>query len=154
MTLNAQTSSSSDVRYNQLYEGNTRRSSRHSLQHTAERREWSRSSPRRPDWSVNHLDRASLFAEGTAFLGYDFRAWNLSSISNHSIQFSLLDPDGFMGFPGAVQTNVTYSLLNGGKYSIEFHSEVLPDANGTRPETPIMLSTHNYWNLEYVPLSF
>ena len=85
--------------------------------------------------------------------GYDFRAWNLSSISNSSIQFSLLDPDGFMGFPGTVQTNVTYSLLSGGKYSIEFHSEVLPDGNGTRPETPIMLSTHNYWNLEYVFLS-
>ncbi|PIL37520.1 hypothetical protein GSI_01214 [Ganoderma sinense ZZ0214-1] len=81
-------------------------------------------------------------------IGYDFRAWNLSSVSNHSIQFSLIDPDGFMGFPGTVETNVTYSLLSGGKYSIEFHSEVLPDGNGTRPETPIMLSTHNYWNLE------
>ena len=83
-------------------------------------------------------------------LGYDFRAWNLSSLTNNSVQFSLLDPDGFMGFPGTVQTNVTYSLLSGGKYSTEFHSEVLPGANGTRPETPIMLSTHNYWNLECV----
>ncbi|TBU46419.1 galactose mutarotase-like protein [Dichomitus squalens] len=81
-------------------------------------------------------------------IGYDFRAWNLSAVSNHSITFFLSDPDGFMGFPGAVQTNVTYSLLSGGKYSIDLHSEVLPYANGTRPETPIMLSTHNYWNLE------
>ncbi|EGN93013.1 hypothetical protein SERLA73DRAFT_190141 [Serpula lacrymans var. lacrymans S7.3] len=74
-------------------------------------------------------------------IGYDRRNWTVVEQTKHTVTFSLLDPDGFQGFPGTVHTMVTYTLMNGGAWNIKMHS--VADA-----ETPIMLSCHQYWNLE------
>ena len=82
--------------------------------------------------------------------GYDGRIWNVTSISNSSITFSLLDT-GFEGFPGTVITYASYALS----------TETLGSSWGTpHPRlttrlvsialdqtTPIMLANHIYWNL-------
>jgi len=74
-------------------------------------------------------------------IGYDHRFWTIQHRSSDSVTFRLIDPDGFQGFPGTVSTQVTYTLEQGAKWNIEMHSE-------TNELTPLMLSSHVYWNLE------
>lgn len=82
--------------------------------------------------------------------GYDGRIWNVTSVSNSSITFSLLDT-AFEGFPGTVITYASYALS----------TEILGSPFGTPhprlttrlvsialdSNTPIMLANHIYWNL-------
>lgn len=51
-----------------------------------------------------------------------------------------VNPDGFEGFPGAVDATVTFELTN------ENHFRVRYEATATKP-TPINLSNHAYFNL-------
>jgi aldose 1-epimerase len=75
------------------------------------------------------------------FVGYDGRVWSLVEQSSNHLKFSLNDPDGSQGFPGTVTAYVTYTLENNAKWttSMRAYSDL---------ETPIMLSSHAYWNLE------
>ncbi|KAK8919903.1 hypothetical protein H634G_02842 [Metarhizium anisopliae BRIP 53293] len=73
--------------------------------------------------------------------GWDWRNFTVVSHSNHSVTFSLVDPDGKEGFPGEVVTVVTYSL-NGRDWDLKMVAEA------TTKKTPIMLSSHTYWNLD------
>ncbi|KAJ3716295.1 galactose mutarotase-like protein [Lentinula guzmanii] len=73
--------------------------------------------------------------------GFNSRVWNISQTANNRVSFSLLDPDGYQGFPGNVFTTITYTLKNESTWDISMHA--LADQ-----ETPIMLSGHHYWNLE------
>ncbi|CUA70303.1 hypothetical protein RSOLAG22IIIB_00658 [Rhizoctonia solani] len=73
--------------------------------------------------------------------GYDRRNWGPIQLSKSSVTYHLIDPDGTQGFPGTVQALVTYTLLKNAKWKIEMF------ANSTK-ETPILLSSHVYWNLE------
>lgn len=75
-------------------------------------------------------------------VGYDRSSYNISSLNASSVTFSLFDPAGNQGFPGAVTSYVTHSLLAGGVWSIQI------DATVAEAKTPLMLSSHVYWNLE------
>ncbi|CEL59421.1 aldose 1-epimerase [Rhizoctonia solani AG-1 IB] len=74
-------------------------------------------------------------------VGYDRRNWGPLKLSRSSVTYHLIDPDGTQGFPGTVQALVTYTLMKNAKWKIEMF------ANSTK-ETPILLSSHVYWNLE------
>jgi len=78
--------------------------------------------------------------------GYDQRNWTVTAYNTSSITFTLLDPSGEQGFPGAVVSHVTYSLqpataTTRGRLTNRIVSVSLDSY------TPIMLSTHIYWNL-------
>jgi len=75
--------------------------------------------------------------------GWDYRNWTVVSHTTDSITFSLDDPDGSegMGFPGEVVTYVTYTLT-----PYQWHLRMT--ALSTTQKTPIMLSSHAYWNLD------
>ncbi|KAH7914391.1 galactose mutarotase-like domain-containing protein, partial [Hygrophoropsis aurantiaca] len=74
-------------------------------------------------------------------IGYDRRNWTVVEQTNNSVTFGLTDPNGDQGFPATVQTKITYALENMGVFKINMHATA--DAL-----TPIMLSCHQYWNLE------
>lgn len=95
----------------------------------------------------NELDGVQTLHGGE--VGYDQRNWTVTSHSENSITFSLLDK-AFEGFPGDVLTHATYSV----------NSSVAPGSNKPRTQlttktvsvalnkkTPIMLANHIYWNL-------
>ncbi|KAG8743359.1 hypothetical protein FRC10_012163 [Ceratobasidium sp. 414] len=73
--------------------------------------------------------------------GYDRRNWAPIEVSKSKVTYHLTDPDGTQGFPGTVQALVTYTLLRNAQWKIEIY------ANAT-DKTPILLSSHVYWNLE------
>ncbi|KAI1659299.1 galactose mutarotase-like protein [Daldinia decipiens] len=73
--------------------------------------------------------------------GWDFRNFTVVSHSNDSITFSIVDPDGEQGFPGEVISYVTYTLH-------DFTWDFKLVAIATTKKTPIMLSSHTYWNLD------
>ncbi|KIJ70101.1 hypothetical protein HYDPIDRAFT_23244 [Hydnomerulius pinastri MD-312] len=74
-------------------------------------------------------------------VGYDRRNWTLTAQTKSAVTFNLTDPDGDQGFPGTVKTSVTYDLQNNGLFKITMHAT-------SDKQTPIMLSCHQYWNLE------
>ncbi|POR32333.1 Diphthamide biosynthesis protein 1 [Tolypocladium paradoxum] len=73
--------------------------------------------------------------------GWDWRNFTVVSHSNSSITFSFVDPDGKEGFPGEVVSVITYALA-GRDWDISMV------AVATTKKTPIMLSSHTYWNLD------
>lgn len=75
--------------------------------------------------------------------GFDCRTWHGKAIETPEgagVCFTLTSPDGDQGFPGEVQTSITYVWTSGNRLIVEF------GATTTRP-TPISLSLHAYWNL-------
>ncbi|KAI0999452.1 hypothetical protein K3495_g8743 [Podosphaera aphanis] len=73
--------------------------------------------------------------------GWDWRNWTVSARTENSITFYLLDPDGKEGFPGEVVSYVTYTLGN-------MTWDLKMVAMSMSQKTPIMLSSHTYWNLD------
>lgn len=73
--------------------------------------------------------------------GWDFRNFTVVAHTHSSITFSIVDPDGKEGFPGEVISYITYTL-NGMDWDIKMIA--IP----TTKKTPIMLSSHTYWNLD------
>ncbi|RMZ19123.1 hypothetical protein D0859_16887 [Hortaea werneckii] len=73
--------------------------------------------------------------------GWDYRNWTVVAHTRDSITFSLVDEDGEMGFPGQVVSYVTYTLT-------PFQWHIRMTAFATTKKTPIMLSSHTYWNLD------
>ena len=82
-------------------------------------------------------------------VGYDQRNWTVVASNDSSITFSFLDT-GFEGFPGTVYTLVTYAVSS---YPSGPQGQVRPRlttnivSSALDQMTPIMLSTHIYWNL-------
>ncbi|KAK6514730.1 hypothetical protein TWF281_004925 [Arthrobotrys megalospora] len=72
-------------------------------------------------------------------VGYDKRNWTVTAQNETSVTFSLFDP-GYEGFPGQVMNHATYAVT-AGRLTISLVSLALD-----KP-TPIMLSSHVYWNL-------
>lgn len=82
-------------------------------------------------------------------VGYDQHNWTVTSHSEDSVTFTLLD-EGFGGFPGDVITHTTFSVNS---------SRTAENPNGLtqltakmvsvalNEKTPIMLANHIYWNL-------
>ncbi|KAH8778452.1 aldose 1-epimerase [Diaporthe sp. PMI_573] len=73
--------------------------------------------------------------------GWDWRNFTVESVSDNSITFSIFDPDGKEGFPGDVVSYITYTL---GDMTWDFKMVAL----SLTKKTPIMLSSHTYWNLD------
>ncbi|OJD31295.1 aldose 1-epimerase [Diplodia corticola] len=73
--------------------------------------------------------------------GWDWRNFTVEAHTENSITFSLLDPDGDQGFPGAVKSYITYTLT-----PYAWHLKMY--ATALTKKTPIMLSSHTYWNLD------
>ncbi|KAK3946135.1 galactose mutarotase-like domain-containing protein [Diplogelasinospora grovesii] len=73
--------------------------------------------------------------------GWDWRNFTVVSYTNNSITFSIVDPDGKEGFPGEVVSYITYTLGN-------MTWDIKMVAIATTKKTPIMLSSHTYWNLD------
>ncbi|KAA1121776.1 hypothetical protein PGTUg99_028505 [Puccinia graminis f. sp. tritici] len=73
--------------------------------------------------------------------GWDRRPFQVEAKNLSYISFSLVDHDGEQGFPSEVVSKIEYQLLSGGKWKTKMTAQ----ANGL---TPIMLSSHVYWNLD------
>lgn len=73
--------------------------------------------------------------------GWDWRNFTVFQHTKDSISFTLVDPSGSEGFPGRVVSFITYALT-GNIWDIKMVA--IP----TQGKTPIMLSSHTYWNLD------
>ncbi|KAF1952429.1 galactose mutarotase-like protein [Byssothecium circinans] len=73
--------------------------------------------------------------------GWDYRNFTVVSHTKDSITFSIVDPDGKEGFPGEVVSYITYTMTKN-----TWHIKMV--ALSTTKKTPIMLSSHVYWNLD------
>ncbi|KAL2160402.1 hypothetical protein VTH06DRAFT_1575 [Thermothelomyces fergusii] len=73
--------------------------------------------------------------------GWDWRNFDVVAHTNESITFSIVDPDGKEGFPGEVISYITYTM---GKLTWDAKMVAI----ATTKKTPIMLSSHTYWNLD------
>lgn len=73
--------------------------------------------------------------------GWDWRNFTVVAHTENSITFSIVDPDGKEGFPGEVIAYITYTLGN-----MTWDAKMV--AIATTKKTPIMLSSHTYWNLD------
>ena len=77
--------------------------------------------------------------------GWDSKVWKAEPIVDAAhdlagIVFTLVSPDGDMGFPGTVTAKVTYKVLPGNVWRIEY------EATTDKP-TVVNLTHHSYWNL-------
>lgn len=81
---------------------------------------------------------------------YDARNWTVTSYTNTSITFSLLD-DAFEDFPGTVLTHATFTVSNtiDGSAWGTMHPRITMKTVSVALDTPtpIMLANHIYWNL-------
>ncbi len=75
--------------------------------------------------------------------GFHTKVWEVDDASASSITFSYLSPGGEEGFPGNLQTTVTYQLTNKNEVVIRF--KATSDA-----DTVINLTNHAYFNLNGV----
>lgn len=73
--------------------------------------------------------------------GWDYRNFSIVAHTKNSITFSIVDPDGKEGFPGEVVSYVTYTMTKN-TWTIKMI------ALATTKKTPIMLTSHVYWNLD------
>ena len=73
-------------------------------------------------------------------VGWDCKVWKATSFDGRRLALELVSPDGDMGFPGTVNVKVTYSVLPGNVWRIEY------EATSDKP-TVINPTHHSYWNL-------
>jgi aldose 1-epimerase len=75
--------------------------------------------------------------------GFDKVVWAAEEVESDeglAVQFSYLSPDGDEGYPGNLDTKVTYTLTEG--------NEILMDYLATTDKTTVVnLTNHAYWNL-------
>jgi aldose 1-epimerase len=77
--------------------------------------------------------------------GYDKRIWKakpLESSEGPALQLTLHDPDGTEGYPGTLDTTVTYTWTNDNVLEISYVAKVDGKA------TPLNLTNHAYFNLK------
>lgn len=77
--------------------------------------------------------------------GWDSKVWNSEAFLDDDtgatgVRFALVSPDGDMGFPGTVTAKVTYTVLPGNIWRVEY------EATTDKP-TVLNLTHHSYWNL-------
>jgi aldose 1-epimerase len=73
--------------------------------------------------------------------GWGWRNFTVVAHTKNSVTFSIVDPDGKEGFPGEVISYVTYTVRG-------LDWDISMVAVATTKATPIMLSSHTYWNLD------
>ena len=72
--------------------------------------------------------------------GFDYRIWEVKSVSDEAITLSYLSEDGEEGFPSALAVEVTYTL-DGATLVISYKATPYG-------KTPIALTNHSYFNLD------
>lgn len=72
--------------------------------------------------------------------GLSQQVWTVSEATNRSLSFTYVSPDGEMGFPGDLTTQVTYSIEGGPFLKIDYTAT-------TNKPTVINLTHHSYFNL-------
>ncbi|GAA5893683.1 hypothetical protein JCM6882_007877 [Rhodosporidiobolus microsporus] len=96
--------------------------------------------------------------------GYSRAGWRVVEHLGSSITFELRDEEGTEGFPATLLTTVTYTLLSSPlRLTTSMSARVLPSPSSSsssasssspspKPVTPILLSSHLYFNLDgYFP---
>jgi aldose 1-epimerase len=73
--------------------------------------------------------------------GYAHRPWTVSLHGRDFVTLTLHDPDGTMGFPGALEVTCTYRLKIPGTLTVEFSAT-------TEEPTLCNLTQHSYFNLD------
>lgn len=71
--------------------------------------------------------------------GFDKRLWHAEPFSDNKLRLTLTSPDGDQGFPGRMEVEVTYCLLESG-VRIDYRAT-------TDAPTVINLTNHSYFNL-------
>ncbi|KAF4123635.1 aldose 1-epimerase [Geosmithia morbida] len=94
---------------------------------------------RRYNVSANENDGRDTLHGGAD--GWSWRNFTAVAHTPSSVTFSIVDPDGKEGFPGQVISYVTYAV-DGPDWYISIV------AVSTTEKTPIMLTSHTYWNLD------
>jgi len=72
--------------------------------------------------------------------GWDKKIWKAHVLDAAGVELTLVSPDGDMGFPGTVTAKVTYRVLPGNVWRIDY------EATTDKP-TVLNLTHHSYWNL-------
>lgn len=72
--------------------------------------------------------------------GLDCHVWTVDSVTPDMARFSYTSPDGDEGFPGEMKLTVTYSVLPGNEFEIQYSAT-------TDKPTHINLSNHAFFNL-------
>lgn len=72
--------------------------------------------------------------------GFANKLWNIESASDTQVVFSLVSPDGDMGYPGTLRATATY------RWTDQNILEVVYGAVTDKP-TVVSLTNHAYWNL-------
>lgn len=76
-------------------------------------------------------------------VGFDKKIWEATTIDEDDrvgVSFHYLSPDGEMGFPGNLDTTVSYTLDRHGRLTISYHAT-------TDKPTIVNLTNHAYFNL-------
>lgn len=73
--------------------------------------------------------------------GYASRNWTIDDVGEDFVTLSLADPDGSMGFPGALEARCTYRLNGEGVLSLELTATA-------DQSTLCNLTSHAYFNLD------
>ncbi len=90
------------------------------------------------DYQIPATDGTNALHGGRA--GFDKRLWTIASQSASAVTLRRVSPDGEEGFPGTLDTEVTYSLTEDNALAIDF------TARTDRP-TVVNLTNHSYFNL-------
>jgi len=75
--------------------------------------------------------------------GFDKVLWKGETFEEKGkggVRFRYVSPDGECGFPGTLETEVTYTFTDQGEMRIDYRAE-------TDKTTPLNLTNHSYWNL-------
>lgn len=77
--------------------------------------------------------------------GFDKKVWDYEvNEEENSVTFSYLSPDGEEGYPGNLDTDVTYTLTDENELRIDYHAT-------TDKPTVVNLTNHSYFNLSGDP---
>lgn len=71
--------------------------------------------------------------------GFSHRVWTIKALTSTQVVLSLTSPDGEEGYPGNLQTQVTYHL---NETTLIIHYQAVTDQ-----DTPCNLTNHSYFNL-------
>jgi aldose 1-epimerase len=72
--------------------------------------------------------------------GFHTKVWDVNSVEDQKISLSYLSPDGEEGYPGNLQTRVSFSLTDDNEVIIHYEAE-------TDKATILNLTNHAYFNL-------